>query len=129
MHVYVHVRLTVQRMRLSSEHMIAIVRCACAYAVSFIKRSIMDRRRLCPHCDESVSLKTYKAHRRMYYDSSNDRWSYRQRFEEHISSSDSDNGMASESPPHTIGEIRPPFPDSPVCASSFQGMKRGNGYS
>ena len=25
-------------------------------------------RRCCPHCDRSVSLKTYKAHRRLYYD-------------------------------------------------------------
>ena len=89
-----------------------------------------SRRRLCPHCDESVSLKTYKAHRRMYYDSINDRWSHRQVFTEQISSSDSDNdgpGLASESPPHSIGVMRQ-FPNSPVC-DPFQGMKQGNGCS
>lgn len=82
----------------------------------------MDRRRLCPHCDESVSLKTYKSHRRMYYDSSNDTWSHRQRFEEQLSSPDSDDDKASESPPHTIGEMRS-FPNSPVCDSSCQGIQ------
>ena len=89
-----------------------------------------SRRRLCPHCNESVSLKTYKAHRRMYYDSINDRWSYRQAFTEQISSSDSDSDApdlaASESPPHSIGVMRQ-FSNSPVC-DSFQGTKRGNGW-
>ena len=31
-------------------------------------------RRCCPHCDRSVSLKTYKAHRRLYYDADRDYW-------------------------------------------------------
>lgn len=92
----------------------------------------MDRRRVCPHCDESVSLKTYKAHRRMYYDPIGDKWSHQQAFKEQLLSSDSDdNGchadLASESPPHSIGEIRP-FPNSPVC-DIFQGMRRDSGYS
>ena len=31
-------------------------------------------RRVCPHCRKSVSFKTYKAHRRHFYDSSADQW-------------------------------------------------------
>ena len=31
-------------------------------------------RRICPHCNKSVSFKTYKAHRRLFYDWANDVW-------------------------------------------------------
>lgn len=31
-------------------------------------------RRICPHCSKSVSFKTYKAHRRLFYDFSSDQW-------------------------------------------------------
>lgn len=36
--------------------------------------STVTSRRVCPHCLKSVSFKTYKAHRRLYYDSSKDEW-------------------------------------------------------
>lgn len=39
------------------------------------KRCILRvNRRHCPHCDGYISLKTYKAHRRRYYDSESDTW-------------------------------------------------------
>ena len=31
-------------------------------------------RRLCPHCQEYLSFKTYKTHKRLYYVSSSDQW-------------------------------------------------------
>lgn len=31
-------------------------------------------RSLCPHCGQLLSLKTFKAHKRMYYDSSSNTW-------------------------------------------------------
>lgn len=37
-------------------------------------RTVRTSRRLCPHCDQCVSFKTYKAHRRLYYDPASDRW-------------------------------------------------------
>lgn len=87
----------------------------------------MDKRRLCPHCDESVSVKTYKAHRRIYYDPVSDKWSRRKAFVEQFSSSDSDNGhdlVVRESPPHSVGEMKQ-FSNSPVSDPS-QGMRRGS---
>ena len=35
---------------------------------------VRTSRRLCPHCNQSVSFKTFKAHRRRYYDPASDRW-------------------------------------------------------
>ena len=37
-------------------------------------RVVRTSRRLCPHCNQSVSFKTFKAHRRLYYDSAHDQW-------------------------------------------------------
>ncbi len=31
-------------------------------------------RRFCPHCEQYLSLKTYKAHKRLYYAPSKDEW-------------------------------------------------------
>ena len=73
---------------------------------------IMDRRKLCPHCDESASVNTYKAHRRMYYDSASDKWSCRQiLIREQTSASDSDDLI--DSPPQSVGEMKQ-FPSLPV---------------
>ena len=31
-------------------------------------------KRHCPHCDQYVSLKTFKTHKRLYYDCCNNKW-------------------------------------------------------
>jgi len=36
-------------------------------------RLVVERRK-CRHCNKSLSLKTYKAHKRRFYDSANDIW-------------------------------------------------------
>ena len=72
--------------------------------------------RLCPHCNESVSL---NAHRRMYYDSIN---GHIGKLLRNKSRRDNDGpDLASKSPPHSVGVMRQ-FPNSPVC-DPFQGMK------
>ena len=39
------------------------------------KRCILRvNRRHCPHCNGYISLKTFKAHKRRYYDSESDTW-------------------------------------------------------
>ena len=52
-------------------------------------------RRVCPHCDRSVSYKTYKAHKRLYYDAFEDNWTRT------MAESKTDVGE-SESPPRVI---------------------------
>ena len=39
-----------------------------------LKRSYSSRYRLCGHCDRELSVKFYKEHRRLYYDSERDTW-------------------------------------------------------
>ena len=57
------------------------------------------RRRLCPHCSKSVSFKTYKAHRRLFYDTSEDQWLLSSCSELEMESSQND-----ETPPTSFGE-------------------------
>lgn len=38
------------------------------------RRILCVQRRICPHCNKSVSLKTYKMHKRLYYDQECDNW-------------------------------------------------------
>ncbi len=53
-------------------------------------------RRICPHCSKSVSFKTYKAHRRLFYDRSRGVWlSSEEEKEENINE---------EAPPSSFGE-------------------------
>ena len=37
-------------------------------------QSLCSSRRFCPHCSESLSLKTFKTHKRLYYDEDADKW-------------------------------------------------------
>lgn len=54
-------------------------------------------RRICPHCSKSVSFKTYKAHRRLFYDRSNDVW---------LSSKEANvDENVDEAPPSSFGEV------------------------
>lgn len=45
----------------------------CSQTESHRKVLIVERRR-CPHCNQNLSLKTYKAHKRRYYNLVNDTW-------------------------------------------------------
>ena len=38
------------------------------------RKILRVERRTCPHCDSLVSLKTYKAHKRRYFDSVSETW-------------------------------------------------------
>ena len=59
------------------------------------------RRRICPHCSKSVSVKTYKAHRRLFYDFSEDRWL----LSNSSGAIETDVGTDDEAPPSSFGEI------------------------
>lgn len=56
-------------------------------------------RRHCPHCDRYVSIKTFKAHKRLHFDPGSSTWSVC--FHEATSQSDND----SDSPPSSIGHL------------------------
>ena len=45
----------------------------CSHTESHRKVLIVERRR-CPHCDQNLSIKTYKAHKRRYYNLVNETW-------------------------------------------------------
>lgn len=38
------------------------------------RQIIQVEKRFCPHCNKTVSFKTFKAHKRLHYDSSNKKW-------------------------------------------------------
>ena len=57
-------------------------------------------RRLCPHCDSSVFIKTFRAHKRLYFDSSTSKWHVRA---EHWSDQEFGGSEASDSPPGSVG--------------------------
>ena len=38
------------------------------------RKTLKVDRRHCPHCDELVSIKTYKVHKRQYYDADSGHW-------------------------------------------------------
>ncbi len=60
------------------------------------RRIVRVDRRHCLHCDRSVSIKTYKAHKRLYFNSSSRNWSVRLRSTNESSQGSSDE--RSESP-------------------------------
>ena len=62
---------------------------------------IQVRRRLCPHCDQNVSLKTFKHHRRLYYDSISDRWLEKG---DNLATSTSEMPADHDTPPTSFGE-------------------------
>ena len=39
-----------------------------------VRRILRTERWLCPHCDQLLSVKTFKAHKRTYYDASRNTW-------------------------------------------------------
>lgn len=68
-------------------------------------------RQWCPHCKQHLSLKTYKAHERMYYDPVRRYWfaktsTMTDEAEEEASSNNSSNDIYSESPPLSEGDAK-----------------------
>lgn len=46
------------------------------------RNTIRTERTLCPHCDQFLTLKTFKAHKRRYYDVSTNTWFYKKSHQE-----------------------------------------------
>lgn len=71
---------------------------------------VVERRR-CPHCNQNLSLKTYKAHKRRYYDRVNDIWLTKTAKEQPDNFESSD----TESPPS-------------ICENDYESMDDGDTY-
>ena len=73
-------------------------------------------RRFCPHCSKSLSLKTFKAHKRRFYNSQSEVWYKSQWMSETqslaSSSSSSLEDLELYSPPDAIGESEEDLDDS-----------------
>ena len=69
------------------------------------RKILVVERRWCPHCSQHLSLKTYKAHKRMYYDQATCQWFAKLTFNVEVQDDDSsdstDNEYYSESPPQS----------------------------
>lgn len=65
-----------------------------ACSLSCDRRFLVVSRRICPHCGKSVSFKTFKAHKRLYYDSFHDKW---------LTVASPDESCYSEEPPTSFG--------------------------
>ena len=65
-------------------------------------------RRLCPHCDKNVSYKTYKSHKRLYFDTTSGAWIIN-RDDNNLSNPhefpDLSESMDAESPPGSPGHV------------------------
>lgn len=68
---------------------------------------ITKSHRICPHCSKELNIKTYKEHRRLYYDSSTSKWYVVEKTEpliENDSSSSSDTSLFTTSPEMSEGD-------------------------
>ena len=67
------------------------------------RRIVKVDRRFCPHCKRSVSIKTFKAHKRLYFDSSTNSWHHQSESlsERDVLSSDE----STDSPPGSVGSV------------------------
>lgn len=75
------------------------------------RNRLVVERRQCRHCNKSLSLKTYKAHKRRFYDSANDVWFTKESMTLQPENDSSDN----ESPPS-------------VSEMDYESMDEGNCY-
>ena len=81
-------------------------------------RSVLHvSRRVCPHCSQSVSFKTFKAHKRLYYDSGRDHWLTTGAGSSVHESQCDDEHTTDEAPPSSFGHKR--LSDSIDAAPSF----------
>ena len=64
-------------------------------------------RRLCPHCDKNVSYKTYKSHKRLYFNTTSGAWINRDddRLSDHELDLSLGESMDAESPPESPGHL------------------------
>lgn len=76
------------------------------------RRIVHTSRRLCPHCNRSVSFKTFKAHRRLYYDPARDRWVARGQADNLTASSARETPADHDMPPSSFGENSMELDDS-----------------
>ena len=82
-------------------------------SVSDEHRIVCTSRRLCRHCNQSVSFKTFKAHQRLYYDPASDRWLTRKATDAELTASSSREMPAdSDLPPTSFGENTVELDDS-----------------
>ena len=72
------------------------------------RKKMRVSKRYCPHCEETVSYKIYRTHKRMHYDVSRSLW-HKQ----------GESSSLSSSPP----ELSPPQCIIPACASTSRGAR------
>ena len=83
-------------------------------------------RRLCPHCDKRVSFKTFKAHKRLYYDPARDHWFTSVSVPE---SQCDEEPTTDEAPPSSFRHNSASFSASTDAAPSFSYYDEGDGKS
>ena len=76
-------------------------------ATSSLRSHLCIERRHCPHCSKFVSLKTYKAHKRVYYDSDSDLWQ--------TDGAETTQSAREESPPLSESDATTTFPILDDC--------------
>ena len=82
-------------------------------------KQLRPDQRVCPHCNQVVSYKTFRTHRRFYFNSETKQWLLDSRDQSEASTSGVGDEVLSESPPeeevyHCDGmELSPPLPDRP----------------
>ena len=97
-------------------------------SLSHERRIVHTSRRLCPHCNQNVSFKTYKAHRRLYYDSASDRW-LGKAADGDSASSTTEMSADGDLPPTSFGENSMELDDSNVAPSHHYYDDPGAGES
>ena len=48
------------------------------------QRYLKVQRKLCPHCNKDVSMKTFKSHKRKFYDADSKRWLIKESFRNNL---------------------------------------------
>lgn len=76
------------------------------------QQKLAVERRKCPHCNQNLSLKTFKAHKRRYYDRVNHTWLTKEKAKQLQDGFDSSDN---ESPPS-------------ICENNYESMDDDNNY-
>ena len=76
------------------------------------QQKLVEERRKCPHCNQNLSLKTFKAHKRCYYDRVNHTWLTKEKAKQLQDGFDSSDN---ESPPS-------------ICENNYESMDDDNNY-
>ena len=83
---------------------------------SSARKILRVERRNCPHCDCLVSLKTFKAHKRRYFDAASGRW-LKSNDEERIQSDDAESAPPCLHPEPVVEDI--PGNIDALCIHTF----------